>query len=518
MLSFSHVDYSYPDAASPALADVSLDILPGRYVVLLGANGSGKTTLARLANGLLLPDSGQVCVEGLNTATPETLRALRQSVGLVSQDPDEQIVSTTVIDEVAFGPENLGLQQSEIMARVEQSLTAVNLSDFAERDPNTLSGGQKQRLVLAGILAMQPQYLVLDEPTSMLDQSAQHDFIATISELCREGHGVLHITHDLKIAAAADSVVVLADGHLVFNGSPSELLARETDLVNWKLKFPVDKPAVSPSRCTISTPVSNSSHTTLQLRDVHFSYPSFSDRPITVLKGITLSLEAGSYTLISGISGAGKSTLLRLAAGLLKPGQGEIGFFSEQQSGQAANQQKPTPVNPGQVGLVFQHPEDQLFAATVAEDILFGPLNLGLISAGVREKASGTDQSQKLVAEMLAAVGLDASTFGGRSPFTLSGGQMRKVAIAGILAMQPRWLLFDEPTAGLDAVGQAFVHRLIADQLATGAAVLVVSHSIDEFQDRVDRHYQLSDGHLQLYSNDCLKADPERCQQPEGDS
>ncbi|MCL2136361.1 MAG: energy-coupling factor transporter ATPase [Coriobacteriia bacterium] len=495
MLSFTSIGFSYPDSAKPALDDVSFQVLPGRYTVLLGANGSGKSTLARLANGLLEPTSGRVTADGIDSRDTDTLWELRQRVGLVSQDPDEQIVSSTVLDEVAFGPENLGIEPGQIALRVEQSLAAVGLSNLSDRDPNTLSGGQKQLLVLAGILSMQPQYLVLDEPTSMLDEPSRKEFVKTVRSLRAAGHGILHITHDLELVGDADEAIVLSEGRMVYRGDPQQLLADYTSLNEWKLAVPLEEPALKDHS---ATPAAGQS---LYLDKVHFGYSSYPEPPVSVLTGLSLALQPGTYTLISGASGAGKSTLLRVATGLLKPDQGTVAFVWPDTDAPDTL----VPVAPGQVGLVFQHPEDQLFATTVAEDILFGPKNLGLLEGfGTKRQAPQAKDSlegvyedeDELVAWALESVGLDFQSFKDRSPFALSGGEMRRVAIAGVLAMQPKWLLFDEPTAGIDAMGRAFMHKIINDQLARDTAVLVVSHSIEEFATRVERHYRLEGGKL----------------------
>jgi len=501
MLRFENVGYRYSDNASPALIDVSFEVTPGCYTALLGSNGSGKSTLAHLSNGLLLPDSGKVYVDGIDSADTRQLWNLRQLVGLVSQDPDEQIISSTVIDEVAFGPENLGIEPTKIKERVDKSLAAVGLTDLAERDPNTLSGGQKQRLVLAGILAMQPRYLVLDEPTSMLDEGACRDFIKIITELREAGHGILHITHDLDLVRDADEAVVVCNGEVVYRGDPDTLLSDETSLENWKLKVPLPESFVSdPTRPAALAGLKND---VLNLYDIRYSYPSYMSEPVDVLTGLNLSMEPGTYTLISGVSGAGKSTLLRTAAGLLKPTSGTVGIIKnafDHGDKPAAGPAATVPVTPGQVGLVFQHPEDQLFATTVAEDIAFGPRNLRLLPDG-RTKRTAADaetetMEKELISWALESVGINVETFYDRSPFMLSGGEMRRVAIAGVLAMQPQWLLFDEPTAGIDAEGRAFIHKLINEQLARGTAVLVVTHSVSEFASRVDRHFRLEGGKL----------------------
>lgn len=232
MISFVNASFSYRASGRtlPALRGVSLELGAGETVAVLGANGSGKSTLARLANGLLLPDGGAVEVDGRDTADPALTRQIRESVSIVLQHPDDQIVATTVEDDVAFGPENLGLERSEIRRRVDEALAAVGLTGLERREPHLLSGGQKQRLAIAGALAMEPSYLVLDEPTAMLDPEGRRDVAAVVERLGGSGKGVLLVTHDLAEAARADRVLVLDRGAPVFFGLPAEL-AERTELL-----------------------------------------------------------------------------------------------------------------------------------------------------------------------------------------------------------------------------------------------------------------------------------------------
>jgi energy-coupling factor transport system ATP-binding protein len=524
MLSFEHISFRYQGTADLALANVSFSVMPGEYVVLLGSNGSGKSTLARLANGLLLPEEGCVRVDDLLTSEKSTMRTLRSRVGLIAQDPDNQIVSTTVLDEVAFGPENLGLAREEIIERVNGALTALGLTGFENRDPNTLSGGEKQRLIIAGILAMNPNYLVLDEPTSMLDRTGRMEVRNAIGFLHSRGHGILHITHELSFAREADRTLVLQDGKLVFAGHPSMLLNNEELLVAYGLKVAEDAlpglstpitpptptpttgpaPTVGPEAPVPSTPSTPSTLPTLpddrliqtlrpvtaprrrqerggtfpslHLNNVHFTYGENTDSERTVLRGVNLEIVPGSYTLITGNSGSGKSTLLRVLAGLLEPSLGTATF---------SNGNK---LFPSSVGIVFQHPESQLFAQTVEDEISFGPGNLGLLPS--------RDVRGDIVREALDAVGLDPKVFFHRSPFSLSGGEMRRVAIASILSMRPAFLLLDEPTAGLDAMGRAFIHAFIEKLTRATAGVVVVSHDMEEFESRAQAHLELRDGRL----------------------
>lgn len=240
MLEFSNIRFAYEGASRYALDDVSLQVAPGERVVLLGSNGSGKSTLARLSNATLLPSSGIVLADGHDTSQVDehAIRELRTLVGVVSQDPENQIVSSTVTDEVAFGPENLGLPREETAARVAEAIEAVGLKGMEAREPHGLSGGEKQRLVIAGILAMRPTYLVFDEPSSMLDSNGRAEVRSIICRLQTQGAGILHITHDLTECAGATRVYVLDSGRLVFEGTPDELLAAPDMLEGHGLVLP----------------------------------------------------------------------------------------------------------------------------------------------------------------------------------------------------------------------------------------------------------------------------------------
>lgn len=241
MIRFEDVSFTYQTHSGgvPALRGVSLTIEPGELLVVLGANGSGKSTLAQLANGLLVPESGTVTVDALATDDAEVIWQIRERVGIVFQDPENQIVATTVEEEVAFGPENLGLPRNELRARVDEALAAVELSQFALREPHQLSGGQKQRLAVAGVLAMRPRYVIMDEPASMLDGRGREEVARLARGLADAGHGVAVITHDLGVLGIADRVAVLDAGELALSGGPVDLLAVEpAQLDAWGLELP----------------------------------------------------------------------------------------------------------------------------------------------------------------------------------------------------------------------------------------------------------------------------------------
>lgn len=225
MIEISHVSVTYPGAERPALDDVSLRVQPGRMLALLGPNGSGKSTLARLCNALLLPQAGTVCVDGIGTSDAATLWDVRSRVGFVQQNPENQIVGTVVEEDVAFGPENLGVPTADLRGRVDAALDAVGLTGLERREPHLLSEGQKQRLAIAGALALEPSYLVLDEPTAMLDGAGRADVLDALAGLRARGVGLVHITHHLEDVLSADEVVVLDQGRVAFTGTPGDLLA-----------------------------------------------------------------------------------------------------------------------------------------------------------------------------------------------------------------------------------------------------------------------------------------------------
>lgn len=239
MIEVKGVWFSYPGLESPVLKDINLEIRPGEFLALLGRNGSGKSTFTRLLNGLLIPSSGDVIVDGFNTRDDKNLSAIRQRVGLLFSNPDNQLVAGVVEEDVAFGPENLGLSSGEIRDRVNWALSAVGMEKYLKHPPHMLSGGQKQRVAIAGILALKPVYMVLDEPTSMLDPRGRDEVLRTLLELNREqGTTIILITHFAEEATAADRIMVLDQGELVMTGLPHEVLTRTDELHERGLEAP----------------------------------------------------------------------------------------------------------------------------------------------------------------------------------------------------------------------------------------------------------------------------------------
>ena len=488
----AHVTLRYGD--SVALDDVTLEVCRGERVCVLGANGSGKSTLASVICGLLAPDEGDVELAGHAVCTggvPDlaAYRDARRQLGLVFQNPDDQIVTSVVADDVAFGPENLGVPRAQISARVARELRRVAMEKYAHADPSRLSGGQRQRVCIAGALAMEPAVLVLDEPSSLLDVRGRAAIMRVMARLAAAGATLVHVTHFMDEALAADRVVVMQHGHVALEGTPGEVFAAKNAALGLEMPFEA-RLAVALRQAgaaggAIAAPGAPSDEKpaacapaaeplAILARDLVFSYGPDAQ----ALDGVSLEVPVHATTAIVGQTGSGKSTLLRLLCGLEAADAGSLTVCGINAATKRGRRQVRRAV-----GYVMQHPERQLFAQTVAEDVAFGPRNQGLSAAEVERR----------VAHALDLVGLadrrDAS------PFELSGGQQRLAAIAGVLAMEPELLVLDEPTAGLDPRGRARLRALMADLAAHGVTLLQVTHSMEDAA-RADHVVVLDQSHV----------------------
>lgn len=500
-----------------ALDSVSCSFESGAIVSLAGLNGSGKSTLSRLLCAMRLADEGTVTVDGINPADGERERlAVRKAVGFVQQDPVDQLVSTLVFDEVAFGPRNLGLDEEEVARRVGASLAAVDLAGFDTRDVGGLSGGEQQRLALAGVLAMDPAYLVLDEATSHLDSAARPAFRELVDSLAHDrGIGVVQVTHDPVELLASDRVVVLQGGRIAWQGVPERLLVDRRDLwdsLTFKSPFVSAIEMAVEGGCALCggmTPrrllswLQENSAALESLRaskgsfdrgecatrsssrpakaedemafrggivvsDVSFSY----DGTRIVLDSVSLAESSGRVVLLAGRSGSGKSTLATLLAGLAAPDSGRVLIDGGAPS-------------PSRCGIAFQRPENQLFLQTVRDEIAFAPRNAGMDEEGLEAR----------VRAIADRVGIDEELLD-RSPFELSGGQARRVGLACVLSLAAGAYVLDEPTAGLDAPGRRHLHRLVRGLADEGATVVLISHDLDEWLCDVDEVALMADGRI----------------------
>lgn len=548
MIECRGVSFSY-DGAAPALDGVDLNIEDGEFFCILGGNGSGKSTFAKHLNALLQPDAGTVRVNGMDASDPELVYDIRSTAGMVFQNPDDQLVATLVEDDVAFGPENLGVPSAQIAQRVREALKGVGLVGFERHETHALSGGQKQRVALAGVLAMELRVLILDEASSMLDPRGRKGLMKACRALHDRGMTIVMITHFMEEAAEADRVAVFQAGRVAMLGAPEEILTRADELAQLNLDMPAscclgralrekgvpvcaqvreadmvaeiaqaytersgldiaEQPSASDSHVLdngssaadgigASEPVIEISHLShsysLSARerrrwhkrsttaDASSKQALWGNDPNSpwALRDVTLTVRRGEFLGLAGHTGSGKSTLVQHLNGLIRPQEGSVCAL-----GLDLSNKKDAAAVKAKVGMVFQYPERQLFAETVAQDVAFGPRNLGLPQ----------DEVARRVASSLARVGLDVAAIGDKSPFELSGGQQRRVAFAGVLAMEPEVLVLDEPMAGLDPAARRDFLELIGRLHDDGLTVVMVSHSMDDLANCCDRIVVMNEG------------------------
>lgn len=499
LIELENVSFAYATPGSvalPALRDVSLRIEAGDYVAIVGANGSGKSTLARHLNALLLPTAGAIRIAGMDTRERQHRRAIRQRVGMVFQRPDDQIVAATIEEDVAFGPENLGLPPIEIRMRVREALETVKLWDARLRPPHLLSAGQMQRVALAGILAMRPRCIVFDEATAMLDPAGRRTVRLMMAELHAQGITVITITHFMDEAMDAQRVIVMDHGRVALDAPPETIFSDETALNELSLEPPpvvrlarrlrealpalpphlLTAPALAsaldalPRRPASPTPATPAPAALppAWIEVAALGHIYMKDTPLAhrALRTVTLTVpEHGTHGLL-GATGSGKSTLLQHLNGLLRPQEGRvrIGDFDLNDPRTDLRAVRRS------AGLAFQMPELQIFEQYVGDEIAFGPRLQALEGAALRER----------VRWAMTLVGLDFDAFKDRLTFALSGGERRKVALASVLALQPALLLLDEPTAGLDPASRRELLAHFEALRATGMTLVVSSHRMED--------------------------------------
>ena len=489
-----------------ALDHVSFSIPAGKRTCIIGANGSGKSTVASILSGLTAPDEGTVTFLETTVVNDgqvdfEAYKTVRPQLGLVFQNPEDQIICSVVADDIAFGLENLQVPSDQITPLVEQQIELGTLTEFASENPQMLSGGQQQRVAISGALVMKPQILILDEPSAALDVVHRNNVMGLVEKLPAAGKTIVHVTHFMDEVVSADHVIALDDGRVAFEGTP-EALFEQHELVErlhleepfaYQVAHALNNRGVvvckSPSaehvlgeltgllataaqdarsanedavECcdandVVATASSAPGSAAVSVRDMTFSY----QKP--VLKNISVDVQKGSHVAVIGSTGSGKSTLARLICALDTPDSGIL-CVAGLDTRQKQNRRKLH----GIVGYVMQRPERQLFAQTVAEDVAFGPTNLGLSACDV---ASAVDAALKLVGLSHKA---DAS------PFELSGGQQRLCALAGVIAMQPKVLVLDEPTSGLDPHYCSELRKIINAVLEDGCTVIELTHSMED--------------------------------------
>ena len=515
-----------------AVDEVSLDVEKGEFIAILGHNGSGKSTLAKHINALLFPTAGKVIVNNYDTEDESRLLEIRKSAGMVFQNPDNQIIATVVEEDVAFGPENIGIPTEELRKRVDEALSAVRMSEYANAHPGKLSGGQKQRVAIAGVLAMKPDCIILDEPTAMLDPVGRKEVIDAVVRLNREENmTVILVTHHMDEAVRADRLFVMSEGRIVMSGRPRDVFPRVDEMKKLGLDVPqatelaymlsergfelgdilntdefvdaflkkykekaysLDKsvPAKDGPEHKKVKKTSDILPEQLVLENVSFKYAPGTAFEKTAVDNVNLKIRKGEFIALIGHTGSGKSTLISMLNALEKPGSGRVLFEGEDVSAENYDRKKLR----GKVGLVFQYPDHQLFEESIYKDVAYGPTNLGLTG----------EELDKCVREALELVGISEKHYSD-SPMEISGGQKKRVCIAGVLAMKPEVLILDEPTAGLDPAGRDEILEKIRNiHDRTGCTVILVSHSMEDVAEYAERIIVMNNGRL-VYDDEPAK-------------
>lgn len=504
--------------ATTALDGVSVLIPKGSYTAILGANGSGKSTLAKLIDVLEVPDKGRIVVFGADTKEDERFWEIRKRCACVFQNPDNQIVGTLVEEDTAFGPENMGVPNPELGERVERALKETGLYDLRNRESSSLSGGQKQKLAIAGALAMEPEVLILDEATAMLDPLSRDEFLDLVEDMrVKKGLTLITITHDMSEAIRCGNIVIIDNGKVVMEGEPSKIFS-SGKLGKLGLKQPENyalcyqiaqitgceilpsdleseesliKAVIRMIPRMVSSYIPDApeikkeepSDVIMKISDLSMSY----DRGETkAISDVNLDIRRGEVLGICGRSGCGKTTLISHMNAIFVPQSGDIEIMSRHGVLHASDKKDKKQIRQT-VGLVFQYPEYQLFEETVFKDISYG-----LKKAGVPES-----EIKPRVIEAARLTGLSEDVLG-KSPFELSGGQKRRVALAGVLVMRPEILVLDEPASGLDPRGRDEMFKIIADLKNAGTTVVIVSHNMDEAARNCDRICAIKDGRILL--------------------
>ena len=518
------------------LDDLNIEVEPGDFIAILGHNGSGKSTFAKHLNALLLPDEGNIYIDGDDTKSVEELWKIREKCGMVFQNPDNQIVGVTVEEDVGFGPENLGVKTEKIWDRIKDSLTKVDMYKYRKKSPNHLSGGQKQRVAIASSLAMKPKCIVLDEPTAMLDPQGRKEVMDIIKSLNEnENITVILITHHMNEAIMAKKVVVIDDGKIALQGTPREVFSNVEQIKKLKLDMPQimelsyelykcgkfgrydiltidefvkeiekisnsqndkdiadkedakdkedskDKEDAKDTEDTEDTR-NKSIEPILSLKNVSLKYEENTSMEVKALDDISLDIYNDEFIGIIGHTGSGKSSLVQVMNGLIKANGGEVTYKGENIQDKSFDKKRLHL----DVGLVFQYPESQLFEETVLKDVMFGPLNKGM----------SEEEANNAAKEALEMLGIGENYYND-SPFELSGGEKRRIAIAGVLAMNPEIIILDEPTAGLDPMSRNnllnSLKRLQTDKAKT---IIIVSHNMEDMANYVERLIVMNDGRV----------------------
>jgi energy-coupling factor transport system ATP-binding protein len=498
LIDLHEVSFFYPTTPERmVLQGIDLQVDEGEFVALVGANGSGKSTLLRLTAGLLNPSQGEVKIAGCATHLTENQVILHTTLGMVFQYPEDQIVGTTVEEDIAFGLENLGWQPEEMRKRVDEMLNAVDLQKQRYRPSHLLSAGQTQRLALAGVLAPNPHLLLFDEATTMLDPCGRKELMARMKQLHQNGVTIIMVTHHMEEAAQAQRMVVLYQGKIAADGDPQSVFSQISLLKQCGLAAPDHLqlaamlqpyiPGLSNNPANLeellkalkklppgnSIPVeerksclSESKAPAIQVEALNHIYKDEDGQTNITLRNVSLQVMQNCSHSLLGATGSGKSTLMLNMMGLEKPQEGRI------QIGDVVVTDKQTKMRDilKQVGMVFQNPEIQFFEQYAGDEVAYGAIMQGLDHEEVVHR----------VRWAMEIVGLDFEAFKDRMTFSLSGGERRKLALASTLVLQTPILLLDEPTAGLDPSSRKEIIQRLHRMRQDGRTLLLSTHDLND--------------------------------------
>ena len=517
-IELNNVSYHYPHAMEPSLKNVTITVGKGKFIVLMGATGAGKTTLSLCLNGLI-PQllegklTGQVSIAGRDVRKT-AIQSIARVLGLVLQDPETQIIGRTVEEDTSFGPRNFLVPLDEIKRRVNRSLEMVRLKGYNHRLTEELSGGEKQRLAIAGVLGMEPEILVLDEPTSELDPVGRAEIYETLNDLRRKKDlTLLLVEHSCEdLIKKADEVIVLNQGEVVWKGVPTDLFRNiplliqfgikpiPTSLIGWDFykkgwisfdEICLDIPSAEYLIRTLlpkhgqwsdkKYSPEQDAHQTRKLSVVEISdlmYQYKSGQP--ALRGINLKIEVGEFVALIGQNGAGKTTLAKHLNGLLRPTKGLVLVDGMNTLQLDTSHLSKT------IGYVFQNPDHQIFSVTVEKELEYGLKNAGIDDREIKER----------IDQVLLYTGLER--YRNVHPFSLGKGERQWIAVASILVLKPKILIIDEPTTGSDWTGTQTMMELISKLNIAGTTIIMISHDMDIVAQYAKRVIVMKDGGIML--------------------
>ncbi len=505
------LNFTYRNSERKAIDSVCLSQNEGELIVIMGSTGAGKSSLVRCLNRII-PNffkgdfAGEIKILDTDIAR-QKVTGMADKIGMVFQDFETQLFSTSATLEVAFGAENLGVSREEIKRRINDSLEKAGLAGYEERDPSSLSGGEKQRLAIASILAIKPRILILDEPTTDLDPLGKQEIFQVLKDLLKEGLTVVLVEHETEEIGDADRIIIIRDGRIIEQGKSGDILSRVNILKDNGIRPPQLVKLLSELNIPCQTwPLkTNQAFSTLKSNnrrlsdDKYFTLcqgdkekeKSYGKEIIKVedlvhiyptgqkaLTGVNLSIKEGEFIAIIGQNGSGKTTLIKHFNGLLRPSQGKVYF-----EGTDTRKEKTSSLG-RQIGYVFQNPDHQIFSPTVGEEIAFGPRNYGFSEQQIKSK----------VEQALKVVGL--AGYQDKDPFLLIKGERQRVAIASVIVSEPRVIILDEPTTGLDYNEQVKVMELLTDLNNQGHTMIIITHSMWVVAEYAHRTVVLSEGKI----------------------